>query len=134
MKDLKTPGKNDALKERMEMNSTVSIVHCQYIDKVHEKLKTIRPSLVNQHVSALLNDNARLHTLYKTKTRLNHLKYEIFHISSFIGPFTNPHSDFIPLEQILPSKQNETKDSMKTYILEINYSKDQNLFKAGIYA
>ena len=84
--------------------------YCQYIDEMHEKLKIIRPSLVNRHGPILLHDNARPHTSYKTIAKLNELKYEILH-PAYSPDFSRPDFHFFKhLEQFLRAKQYENED------------------------
>ena len=94
--------------------------YCQYIDEMHEKLKIIRPSLVNRHGPILFHDNARPHTSYKTIAKLNELKYEILQhppYSSDLLP--NDFHFFKHLEQFLRAKQYENEDSLKNSISEL---------------
>lgn len=109
--------------------------YCQYIEEMHEKLKIIRPSLVNRHGPILLHDNARPHTSYKTIAKLNELKYEILQHPPY-SPDLSPTDFhlFKHLELFLRAKQYENEDSLKNAISEFIDSKDQNFFKTGIYA
>ena len=85
--------------------------YCQYIDEMHEKLKIIRPSLVNRHGPILLHDNARPHTSYKTIAKLNELKYEILQHPAYSPDFSPTDFHFFKhLEQFLRAKQYENED------------------------
>ena len=85
--------------------------YCQYIDEMHEKLKIIRPSLVNRHGPILLHDNARPHTSYKTIAKLNELKYEILQHPAYSPDFSPTNFHFFKhLEQFLRAKQYENED------------------------
>ena len=112
--------------------------YCQYIDEMHEKLKIIRPSLVNRHGPILLHDNARPHTSYKTIAKLNELKYEILQHPAYSPDLSPTDFHFFKhLEQFLRAKQYENEDRkwrLKNSISEFIDSKDQNFFKTGIYA
>ncbi|XP_035742750.1 histone-lysine N-methyltransferase SETMAR-like [Vespa mandarinia] len=119
---------------RTEMTITAE-KYCQYIEEMHEKLKIIRPSLVNRHGPILLHDNARSQTSYKTIAKFNELKYEIFQHPPY-SPDLSPIDFhlFKHLELFLRAKQYENEDSVKNAISEFIDSKDQNFFKTGIYA
>ncbi|KAG5307686.1 SETMR methyltransferase, partial [Acromyrmex insinuator] len=82
-----------------------------YIDEMHEKLKIIRPSLVNRHGPILLHDNARPTKQFRNRAKLNELKYEILQHLAYspdLSP-TNFHF-FKHLEQFLRAKQYENED------------------------
>ncbi|KAG5309040.1 SETMR methyltransferase, partial [Acromyrmex insinuator] len=89
------------------------IITCDenYIDEMHEKLKIIRPSLVNRYGPILLHDNARPHTSYKTIAKLNELKYEILQHPAYSPDLSTTDFHFFKhLEQFLRAKQYENED------------------------
>ncbi|KAG5306623.1 SETMR methyltransferase, partial [Acromyrmex insinuator] len=78
---------------------------------MHEKLKIIRPSLVNRHNLILLHDNARPHTSYKTIEKLNELKYEILQHPAYSPDLSPTDFHFFKhLEQFLRAKWYENED------------------------
>ncbi|KAG5307711.1 SETMR methyltransferase, partial [Acromyrmex insinuator] len=82
-----------------------------YIDEMHEKLKIIRPSLVNRHGPIFLHDNARPRTSYKTIAKLNELKYEILQHPTYSSDLSPTDFHFFKhLEQFLWAKQYENED------------------------
>ncbi|XP_035739230.1 histone-lysine N-methyltransferase SETMAR-like [Vespa mandarinia] len=110
-------------------------MYCQYIEEMHEKLKILRPSLINRHSPILLHYNVRPHTSYKTIAKLNELKYEILQHPPYSPDLsTTEYYLFKHLELFLRAKQYENEDSLKNAISEFIESKDQNFFKTGIYA
>lgn len=128
---------NNAAKAARNINQAFgeNTVNDRKVQRWFEKLKIIRPSLVNRHGPILLHDNARPHTSYKTIAKLNELKYEILQHPAYSPDLSPTDFHFFKyLEQFLRAKQYENEDSLKNSISEFIDSKDQNFFKTGIYA
>ena len=108
--------------------------YCQELDTMNEKLKLLRPALVNRKKVILLHDNARPHFSKVSLEKIRQLDYEILPHPAF-SPGISPteyhlfkHPDAF-LAQKNFSKQTDVETAFKEFI----DSRDADFYRYGIY-
>lgn len=112
-----------------------SDTYCDYLDKMHTKLKKQWPALCNRQGPILLQDNARPHVSVKTIQKLSDMKYELLRHPPY-SPDLAP-SDFHlfkHLAQFLQGQVFTNQEDLKNTVRQFFDSKSQDFFKSGIYA
>ena len=107
--------------------------YCKEIDEMHEKIRKIRPALVNRKGPILLHDNARPHVSQITVRKLNDLGYETLPHPPY-SPDLSPtdYQFFKHLDHFLTEKIFTNQTAVENALKEFIESRDGNFYWIGI--
>lgn len=114
-------------------NTVTAEVYCQQIERLNEKLKVKRPSLINRKGVVLLHDNARPHTAKITKKKNSDLNFdELKHppYSPDLAP--SDYYLFRSMEQSLRDKKFDSVQEVEKFLNSYFASKPESFYKKGI--
>ena len=121
--------------ELMPTNRTVnSEIYAAQMDRLHEKLKCLRPALVNRKQVILLHDNAKPHTAKIVKDKLIDLNWEVLpHPPNSPDIASLDYYLFRSLQNYLNDKTFEDEADLEKGLSEYFSSHSSALFHKGIY-
>ena len=120
--------------ELLDDNQTITAdIYCQQLDKLHQKLTTQRPALLNRKGVILQFDNARSHVARITQQKIIDLGWEVLPHPAYspdIAP--SDYHIFRDLQCHLNGKEFNSKEEVVIVITKFFQSKPPNYYRNGI--
>jgi len=122
--------------ELLNIGQTITAdIYCQQLDRLHDRLVKLRPSLVNRRGIVLQHDNAKPHTAKITREKLKKFGWDVLPHPSYspdIAP--SDYHLFQSLQHFMADKDYKDKDDVNTAISDFFASKPKSFYRDGIQA